>query len=118
MEDKIEVGEFVRTREGYIGILIDINMESWNYLTIDCKRRVRRDFSYPDSYLYLKDEDIVKHSKNIIDIIEVGDYVNGDLVTEVYDEMVECLDGEVEYWENEIKTIVTHEQFASVEYKV
>ena len=31
MEDKIEVGEYVRTREGYIGIVIDINIKYLNY---------------------------------------------------------------------------------------
>ena len=70
MKDKIEVGEYVRTKRGYIRkvirrdmdkhILLDIGFEGANYLT-----KVE------------EKEDIVKHSKNIIDLIEVGDYVNG-----------------------------------------
>ena len=63
-------------------------------------------------------------SYNPIDLIEVGDYVNGLLVTRI------CIDnetnkkylnlyGSVSEWENEdIKSIVTKEQFESVKYEV
>ena len=74
---EIEVGEYVRTYEGFIGILKQINKENYNYLTIDVQNEVRRDGYHPLNYLYLKNEDIRKYSKNIIDLIEVGDYVNG-----------------------------------------
>ena len=95
-------------------------------MTIDCKRKVRHDF-YPESYLYLKDEDIVKHSKNIIDLIEVGDYVNGKRV--IYVDTIEDGDGNerlcvfVEETQDciearDIKSIVTKEQFANIEYKL
>lgn len=57
-------------------------------------------------------------SDNIIDLIEVGDYVNGKLIHKIDK-------GENLYYGNcktfvghQIKTIVTHEQFANVEYKV
>lgn len=70
---------------------------------------------------------VVKHSKNIIDLVEEGDYVNGRRVIYVdtiedendneklcvfVEETQDCIE------ENEIETIVTHEQFANVEYKV
>ena len=103
MEDKIEVGEYVRSKLGSIGKVTKIE---------DNK------FLYEDKCLICFISNVVKHSKNIIKLIKAGDYVNGDLVTEVYDEMVQCLDGEVEYWENEIQRVVTHEQFESMEYKV
>ena len=120
MNDKIEIGEYVRTREGYIGILIDINMESWNYLTIDCKRRVRIDFLYPDSYLYLKDENIAKHSSNIIDLIEVGDYVNGVRILDITGDYIHTteFDCSKSRLETIIKSIVTKEQLAQVQYEV
>ena len=59
---------------------------------------------------------IIKHSKNLIDLIEVGDYVNGSRVDELYDGyvFVENSDCRVK----EIETIVTKEQFKSMEYKV
>lgn len=72
--EEIKVGEYVRTREGYIGKLINIDEKAWNYLTIDVKIRIRHD-EFPETYLYLKNEDIVKHSSNIMDLIEYGDLV-------------------------------------------
>ncbi len=123
MEDKIEVGEYVRTREGYIGILIDINIKNLNYLTIDCKRSVRRDFLYPDSYLYLTNEDIVKHSKNIIDIIKVGDIVElTDVLSQevIYiwdEEMLEAVKQNIEEGQR-LKSILTREEFTNRKYEV
>ena len=81
----------------------------------------------------LEDEEIektiVNHSKNIIDLIEPGDYVNGFEVTNYYyvgEQKVLVLNNEkITYEENEnfisniaIKSIVTKEQYAAMEYKV
>lgn len=71
---EIEVGEYVRTKDGYIGKLIEINTKAWNYLTIDVQNEVRRDYIYPPNYIYLKNENIKRHDKNIIDLIEVRRY--------------------------------------------
>ena len=71
----------------------------------------------------------VKHSSNIIDLIEVGDYVNGsEVVAEKYknyDMNFINVDSKISFgWgygvipENDIKSIVTKEQFALAEYKV
>ena len=65
-------------------------------------------------------KEIVKHSKNIIDLIEVGDYVNGHkVVDEIYGEDDNNLYFEIEggfnkakyIGENEIETILTKEQY-------
>ena len=66
---------------------------------------------------------ITKHSEDIIDLIEVGDYVNGRLVVSImYDaedrilgiETLGCL-----LFENdEIRTILTKQQFESNAYKI
>lgn len=71
--------------------------------------------------------DIVKHSKNIIDLIEVGDYVNGILVTGkestlLYTE-IKGIDRSgyhipISQYGDGIKSIVTKEQFSSVEYRL
>ena len=119
----IEIGEYVRTREGYIGILIDINMKNWNYLTVDCERTVRRDHSYPDSYLYLKNEDIFKHSKNITDLIEVGDIVILEdefdkNIYYMYDEsFVEATKQDIKEGET-LKSILTREEFEKRKYNI
>lgn len=71
-----------------------------------------------------------KHSPNIIDLIEVGDYVNGYKI--IIDEgmlLPDCKhaftvferDGTsfMKIWgEKDIKSIVTHEQFNSIKYEV
>lgn len=79
-------------------------------------------------------DEIINHSYNIIDLIEVGDYVNGEkvcylkgdindsevahkedvLYTEYNDEYGEWYG----YAEDEIETIATKEQFEAIQYKV
>lgn len=62
---------------------------------------------------------IVKASHNIIDLIEVGDYVNGYKVTYIYPNLLKV--DSTDIWEihtNDIKTIVTKEAFKSIEYKL
>lgn len=67
--------------------------------------------------------DIKKASHNIIDLIEVGDYVNGREVIDIfYNENDEVIGidtrGSVDYVESGIKSIVTKEQFESMEYRL
>ena len=65
----------------------------------------------------MRENNITKHSFNLIDLIEVGDYVNGELVASVSEESVEIGEG----WHvkaKDIKSIVTHQQFKQVEYEV
>ncbi len=63
-----------------------------------------------------------KSSYNIIDLIEVGDYVNGFLVKEVRREIIGLgviiFDNGISIWEQNIRSIVTKEQFESMSYKV
>lgn len=75
--------------------------------------------------------DVIKSSSNIIDLIEVGDYVNGYRVYEIKDNCImvgyKCFKNEFDNEEdflyqtiytNDIKSIVTKECFESMEYKV
>ena len=60
-----------------------------------------------------------KYSFNIIDLIEVGDYVNGYKVTYVYPNLLKVDSADI--WEihsSDIKSIVTKEQFSQMEYKI
>lgn len=68
-------------------------------------------------------ENVVKASYDIIDLIEVGDYVNGYYVEDVFKTFVNVAVGSNYFqsptiYENEIKSIVTKEQFESISYKV
>lgn len=76
---------------------------------------------------YINKDTIKKASYNIIDILEVGDYVNGKKIINIIpedicgDEILDnqhifSIDGEI--FENEIKSIVTHEQIEQMAYKV
>lgn len=68
------------------------------------------------------DKYIIKASHNIIDLIEVGDYVNGVEVISVDDEWITMSDIQVPILKSIanglIKSIVTKEQFESMSYKV
>lgn len=60
---------------------------------------------------------IIKASYNIIDLIEVGDYVNGFPVIHKENDILKC-GLLVQFKENEIKSIVTKEQFESMKYSL
>ncbi len=126
---EIKVGEYVRTNEGYLGKLLEINKQYYNYLVVDTTLNIRND-EYPSTYLYLKNENIKNHGKDIIDLIEKSDYVNGEYVIQVSKEL-NCVFIETTYYDEllgeekhnfikaeNIKSIVRKEQFEKVMYKV
>ena len=118
MKDKLEPNMYVRTKWGYICKIININ----NFREPSMKYGVEA--SYLKDIMFIGDDDISKASHNIIDLIEVGDYVNGHKVLNVeqYQIEVESSAIENETWEEiefyEIKSILTKEQFESMEYRL
>ena len=123
-EDKIEVGEYVRTKKKGIFKVLSIRKTPYGYYcgTVD-NDNIRIFTIGKDGNAEIKN-DIVKHSKNIIDLIEVGDYVNESKVNSVEDikngfittEFCEHLS--VTRLGYEIKSIVTKEQFKNIEYRL
>ena len=108
---KIEVGEWIRSKDGFIGKVQKINydnMEKSNYYICE------KDNVMASNYL----ENIANHSKNIIDLIEPGDYVNGLRVEYITNEAIFTSGLAHGILFEDIKTIVTHEQMQSIEYKV
>ena len=74
-------------------------------------------FLYDLVYGYIDENDIIKASHKIIEILEVGDYVNGRLVEWKSEDFVAF--GRLDYaYEKDIKSIVTKEQMKAMEYKV
>ena len=79
---------------------------------------------------YLRESEIIllnnaKFSYNIIDILEIGDYVNGSKVQEIRKNYIEIEeysglnnDEPCILKSEDIKSIVTKEQFSQMEYKV
>ena len=101
----IEVNEYVRTDKGYIFKVDEEkkNLQIANFLDVEYGK-------------------MIKHSKQLIDLIECGDYVNGHLVEEV---RISCFDSSIfvheyaiELHENDIKTILTKESYMANCYKV
>ena len=91
---EIEVGEYVRTKNGKIDKVINNNCYMPQY--IECEK----------SLLYK--EDIVNHSKNLVDLIEVGDIVNGMVIEdieEVDNKKVFYSNGKMIAWTNRDKGI-------------
>lgn len=87
------------------------------------------DGNNPEEYCLNYEEHIIKHSKKLIDLIEVGDFVNGYRVISVdYDvtnDTTECieLDLNSNYQYNfisirQIQTILTKEQYLANCYEV
>ena len=120
---KIEVGEYVRTKNGEIAIFRGYNKKKasqWIYKLEFQKRKFPK---------YCAEGYITNHSKEIIGLIEVGDYVNGNKTHSV-DYSTSIQTGEkylvidkiyqsVKYfYEKDIRSIVTKEQFNNMEYKI
>lgn len=68
MKNKTEVGEYVRTKDGIIDKVIIEYDEKCNNPNCDEKH-------ISCKYNYYNEKDIVKHSKQLIDLIEVEDII-------------------------------------------
>ena len=114
---KLEVGQFVRTKDGIIDkVIIDYNGHCASP-NCECKH-----ISCAKNYYY--EDKIVKASYNIIDILEVGDYVNGNPVCIIKEDehnrkwIYTDSNYKYGYLEEDIKSILTHEQMEQIAYKV
>ena len=118
MEDKIEVNEYVRFNNGEIGKVIDIKENPSRIVYSE----------YGEIGLI---SDIVKHSKQLIDLIEKDDYVNGSKVLAIMEDMetgelhLEMTSnytneeiGDCTIYDKDIKIILTKESYMANCYKV
>lgn len=113
----MKVNDYVRTDDGLIGKIVS---EPYEY-----KDSIVHDIDFGDNNIYNEYEmyqNIIKVSPSIIDILEVGDYVNGLKVQEVNNEIkgfgTIVFDKDNSIMEDYIYSIVTKEMFSSVEYRV
>lgn len=122
---KINEGMYVRTEKGKISKIKWITAQKWEGL----ENTVEASFMLENNESFEYPRDNFKASNYIIDLIEEGDYVNGQLV--YYDEESECLgqnfvDADSNYYfesitkggDYKIKTILTKEQYENNCYKV
>ena len=119
---KLEVGMYVRTENG-IAKIINFEEKKDRDNVYLLNKDIIDEYEYLGccvyDYKYYLDQ-ILKASHNIIDLIELGDYVNGYRVYEIVGRYA-CLVNNTSYPfidGSEIKSIVTKEQFKSMSYKV
>lgn len=123
MADKIEVNEYVRTKDGIIDKVIieydgKCNNPNCSEKHISCK------------YNYYKEKDIVKHSKQLADLIEIKDLVcfknisssntleSEEMIIHIFnDETLQEVKQAIEDKEIKIISILTKEQFMANCYK-
>lgn len=136
---KLEVGQFARLKSGYICKIINVN----DFREPNMKYGVEA--NYLKDVMFIGDDDIVKASFNIIDLIEVGDLVEIEFYSPRYEKRITRL-FEVDFknnshitfnnahcqlniidgnWSNAdkllkpiFKSIVTREQFESRRYRI
>ena len=123
MKYRLKEGMYVRTKDGIIGKYnvvkewIDVPTVNGYYEIKEIERE------YIDNKLY-RNYVVVNASHSIIDLIELGDYVNGEKITRVIPQDI-CGDEVLDYqhifvnnkeiFKHEINSIVTKEQFERIE---
>lgn len=119
----IKAEEYVRTNRGYFYKIKKIRKS-------DVSEEVYIVRAHGDNYnFYLRKDNIRKHSKNIIDLIEIEDIVNGYRILEITDlknsnkKVFTICKSDFKnicrVWEEQdIQTILTHEQYNQNCYKV
>ena len=110
----MEEGDYVRTKRGTFDRFITSHtQDNLTWYTFEDRGNITN----PENY-------IIKSSPNIIDLIEVGDYVNGAQVVRFKTDengtkwLYTNNEYAYGYKSNEIKSIITHEQFEKMEYKL
>ena len=139
----MKVGDYVRTKDGYIYKIEDGEEFYEDCVDVGIGTIPDVDGIWIDKehFQYVDKREIVKLSSNIIDLIKVGDYVNGCYVTNrqaSHNEGITIIPKRIgiikckayfnqgnynncEFkWieEKDIKSIVTREQFENMEYKI
>ena len=125
MENEIKVNEFIRTKYGEIAKVIEYRDE----IVLDKEIKF---YGMYRSYICEDELDfIVKHSSNLIDLIQCGDYLNGKEVKHIADfegiekpirkiifvDETHLIPGETAE-DKDIKTVVTKEMMESISYKI
>lgn len=117
--EELKVGNYIRTKDKkgvqYIRKIIDLPKD-----TRYCSIVVDKDIH---NVKWVSKKNVLKVSENIIDLIELGDYVNGYYVEDVFDTYIYVATGTNYFqsptiYEQDIKSIVTKEQFSNVRYEV
>lgn len=85
---KFLIGDYVRTKNGLIFKIIGGNVDNWNLdIPFDMMESFEENwlelYRYNDNGSFFDNKNIVKSSPNIIDLIEVGDFIGKVMVEQV-----------------------------------
>ena len=117
---EIQVGEYVRTKNGYIRKIVKKREDLNEYCYIVDVPYFNKIINEDTLGVYSK-EDVAKHSFNLLKILEKGDIV---VINCTKYEIISISDKYFKTTEDDyltvddIESIVTHKQFNSVKYKV
>ena len=145
--ETLSVGMYVRTKNGNIRKIVELTNTKFidepdyyvDKVLIDIEQNEREDTIYMEKWLF--NDDIIKASYNITDLIEVGDIITFKNDKDIYrvncipnkENGCECFYLEFDYadkygvedirvfieeMENDLESIVTKEQFSSMEYRL
>ena len=122
----LELNEYIRTKGGIIAKVIGVQSGGIEKYYFD--KEVIDNFK---ELTQIGTENVVlKHSFNIIDLIEEGDFVNRLEIEKIieptqytnYKKTLYCSESEGLYkgvfFNNDIKSVITHEQMEAMEYEV
>ena len=125
---KLEIGKFIRTPYGIrkiVNITKDDGYGKPKVRVIELDRHLNTPYKF--DYIFYTDENVIKKCKtsyNIIDILEIGDYVNGYPIYEIveYEDDTRAIviadDNKSIIWKKQnIKSVITHEQMEQMAYK-
>ena len=111
----MKIGDYVRTKYGHICKIVNIN----NFKEPSMSYCVEA--NYLNDIQFIGKEEIYKSSRSIKGLIEVGDYINGYRVSCISGVTKNIYTDDINIYfkeEEDIKSIVTKEQFERMEYKI
>lgn len=127
MKDRIEIGDYIRSKFGEIKRVDKIFYNKKTSCIEEYGQKISKG-KEAKGYTVVDAREVVKHSKNIIDLIEKDDIVNGYRLIELIrlnsEEISVCVYKNKEYThceilkEKDIKTILTHEMYQKNCYEV
>lgn len=126
---KLEIGKFIRTPYGIrkiVNITKDDGYGKPKVRVIELDMHLNTPYKF--DYIFYTDENVIKKCKtsyDIIDILEIGDYVNGYPIYEIveYEDDTRAIviadDNKSIMWKKQdIKSVITHEQIEQMEYRI
>jgi hypothetical protein len=110
---KLEYGEYVKFQNGYIGKVENINdfREPSMKYAIDIQKY---------DLVFVGEDYIVKNRKDIIDLIEKNDYVNGVRILDITGDYIHTAEWDCckERLRKKLQSIITKEQIKQIEFRI